>query len=80
MITVDFCIGGVKITNARNIQWKDNFDGTGQFWFDTVLVDNEGKKHDARFHLFRLRVPQTSSLEPNDDGKLWEVTYKDDTF
>ena len=77
---MDFCIGGVKITNARNIEMKDNFDGTSQLWFDTVLVDKEGNEHDVRFHVFKLRIPGLISMEENENGKLYEVTYKDDDF
>ena len=76
----DFCIGGVKITNARNIEMKDNLDGTSQLWFDTLLTDKEGKTHDARFHVFKLRIPGLISMEANESGKLYEVTYKDDDF
>ena len=77
---MNFCIGGVKIVNARNIEMKDNLDGTSQLWFDTVLVDKEGKEHDARFHVFKLRIPGLISMETNERGEMYEVTYKDEEF
>lgn len=78
---MNFNIGGLHITNARNIECKENDDGTIQLWFDTLISDEDGKTVDVRFHIFKLRFdPEIIMSLESFDGKLYEVLYRDDKF
>lgn len=77
---MNFVLGGIPLHNARNIEWKSNEDGTGQLWFNALLIDENGEKQDVRFHIFRLRFDNPSmSLEPV-DNKLYEFELVDHSF
>lgn len=69
---MDFMLGNIPIHNARNIEWKSNGDGTGQFWFNTVLTDKDGKEQDVRFHIFRLKLYDPLISIESVNGKLYE--------
>lgn len=69
---MDFMLGNIPIHNARNIKWKSNGDGTGQFWFDTVFADKDGKEQDVRFHIFRLKFYDPLLSMEFVNGKLYE--------
>ena len=71
---MDFMLGNIPIHNARNIEWKSNGDGTGQLWFNSVLVNENGEEQDCRFQL-KFDDP-LMSLE-SVDGKLYEVEVVD---
>ena len=72
---VTFWLGGVPITNARNIEWRDNLDGSSQLWFDAVFEDEDGVIHVMRFHIPKIRMDSLSQMSMADhNGILWEVT------
>lgn len=75
---MDFMLGNIPIHNARNIEWKSNGDGTGQLWFNSVLVNKNGEEQDYRFHIFKLRFDDPlMTLESVDGNFLFEVEVVD---
>lgn len=70
---MDFSLGGVPIHNARNIEWKSNGDGTGQLWFDTLLIDKDNKEQNVRFHIFRLKFDDPLMSIESVNNKLYEI-------
>lgn len=78
---MNFILGGLRITNARNVEFEENEDGSIQLWFDTLISDEDGKTVNVRFHIFKLRFdPEIIMSLESFDGKLYEVLYKDDEF
>lgn len=77
---MDFVLGGIPIHNARNIEWESNDDGTWQLWFNTVLIDKNGKEHNTRFHIFRLKFDDPLMFLESMDGKLYEIDVADNSF
>lgn len=77
---MDFMLCNIPIRNARNIEWKSNEDGTGQLWFNSVLVNENGKEQDYRFHIFRLKFDDPLMLLESVDGKLYEIEVVDNSM
>lgn len=77
---MNFVLGNIPIINARNIEWKSNEDGTGQLWFNTLFVDENGKEQDVRFHIFRLKLDDPMISMESVDNKLYEIEIIDHSF
>ena len=70
---MDFILGNIPIRNARNIEWKSNGDGTGQLWFDTLVIDKDNKEQNVKFHIFRLKFDDPLISMESVNNKLFEV-------
>lgn len=72
---INFYLGNIPIRNARNIEYKDNEDGTFQLWFNSYFtVDKNKEPRDCRIHIPKIRINSMPLISMEEvDGKLWEI-------